>query len=127
MHSFPSVDNFLLFLEPPAMSQMSMPSGTKLVEDGPGKCREHSNRRHGNQGYGSQWRRVRNAYNREHPRCEECDAPAREAHHRDHRGARGPRGFDWSTLEALCVPCHRKLTRARERQLRNARSVAGGV
>ena len=105
----------------------AQPGCNTIVEDGPGKCPEHGNRRHGNQGYGSQWRRTRNAYIREHPRCEQCGQPAREVHHRDHRGARGPRGLDWSNLQSLCIACHRKLTRAREKQLRNARAIAGGV
>jgi 5-methylcytosine-specific restriction endonuclease McrA len=82
----------------------------------------------GADGYGSQWRRVRNAYIREHPRCETsgCDRPAQEVHHLDHRGPLAPRGLDWSNLQALCVPCHRKLTRAREKQLRTAQAVADG-
>jgi hypothetical protein len=100
------------------------PGCHELLFGRPGKCKLHGSARHGSDGHGSQWRRTRNAYIREHPRCEQCGKPAREVHHRDHRGPPGPHGLDWTKLEALCVPRHRRVTRAHEKRMRQARAIS---
>lgn len=63
--------------------------------------------------YGSEWRRIRNAYISEHPLCEKCleegrYVPAQEVHHKlplDHGGTHAD-----SNLMALCKPCHSRIT-----------------
>lgn len=64
-------------------------------------------------GYGSEWRRTRARYLREHPLCENaCGRPARDVHHIDGRGPAGPRGHDPANLLALCGSCHSRVTAA---------------
>ncbi len=64
-------------------------------------------------GYSSHtWRKVRDAYIRQHPRCEAigCTAPAAVVHHRDDRRPNDPGANHWSNLASMCVRCHRRLT-----------------
>ena len=66
-----------------------------------------------NKRYGRAWKRIRDRYIAAHPLCEEClkrgvYAPATEVHHRLPL-SRGGTHVD-SNLEALCTPCHSKIT-----------------
>jgi 5-methylcytosine-specific restriction protein A len=69
-------------------------------------------------GYDRRWRETRNAYLREHPFCEQCqaDGRCRVAIEVDHvvPMSRGGDRLDWENLQALCRPCHRQKT-ARDR------------
>ena len=63
--------------------------------------------------YGSKWRRIRNAYVKEHPVCEMCllehrATPVEEVHHiypLDHGGTN-----DFINLMSLCKSCHSRIT-----------------
>lgn len=65
------------------------------------------------------WRRLRKQVIREEPFCPglpgdgHCDAPTTDVHHLDGLGLTGPRGYDRTNLQALCHPCHARIT-ARE-------------
>jgi 5-methylcytosine-specific restriction protein A len=83
--------------------------GCPEVLDNPGRCKAHGNRR-STPGYGSGWKRVRDAYIREHPWCERCGEEAQEVHHKDGRSPLEPGANAWSNLAALCRPCHRWVT-----------------
>lgn len=63
------------------------------------------------------WKSLRVAYLREHPLCERCFKEGRvtsaiDVHHKKPvedvtvRQAMESRCFDWTNLEALCIPCH---------------------
>lgn len=58
----------------------------------------------------ARWRRVRDAYIAEHPRCERCGKTADDVHHRDHCRYGDATFFAWANLQALCRPCHRRET-----------------
>jgi 5-methylcytosine-specific restriction protein A len=102
-----------------------VPRCPNIVEHGPGRCLEHADgwtryrasprgqARLG--GYGTRWRRLRDAYLREHPRCEDCGAPATEVHHVDHALPGSPTFLDERNLAALCLGCHRRRSHERER------------
>jgi 5-methylcytosine-specific restriction protein A len=95
------------------------------VVDGPGRCPEHRHgrARSGSDGYGAKWRKVRDAYLREHPACEGCGSsgPWLDVHHRDGRSPLEPGANDWHNLQTLCRSCHRRVT---ERAKQEARSRA---
>ena len=64
-------------------------------------------------GYGVQWRRARLWRLKRFPMCELCYAggvyrPAKEVHHIIPIKKKGTNAFD--NLQALCIPCHRKIT-----------------
>ena len=66
-----------------------------------------------NKRYGRSWKRIRDRYIAAHPLCEEClkrgvYTSATEVHHRLPL-SRGGTHVD-SNLEALCTPCHSKIT-----------------
>lgn len=66
--------------------------------------------------YGKEWRRIREAYRRKHPLCEQCEAvgrlrPAEEVHHI--LPLRDGGTHEESNLRALCKRCHSEIT-ARE-------------
>lgn len=61
--------------------------------------------------YGCNWKRVRDAYIKSHPLCEDClekgyTVPATEVHHVIPVKQGGSN--DWSNLAALCQSCHQK-------------------
>lgn len=61
--------------------------------------------------YGNNWRRLRNAYARQHPYCEEClkrgiKTPVEEIHHKVPLIEGGEN--EWDNLESLCASCHDK-------------------
>jgi 5-methylcytosine-specific restriction protein A len=64
-------------------------------------------------GYDHRWRQTRARFLRDHPSCASCGAPAVDVHHLDGLGPRGPLGHDPHNLQALCKPCHGRVT-ARE-------------
>lgn len=84
--------------------------GCPNVIDGPGRCAEHRRDFYPNTDnslYRHGWRRIRDAYIADHPRCESCHVrAAAEVHHRDH----DPRNNAATNLAALCASCHRKIT-----------------
>lgn len=98
-----------------------MPSRIKSVCTWPGcntltingRCEKHPYRDHrpnaGMRGYDSAWRRLRNAYIRQHPICEmqhECDGdPADEVDHIIPIADGGER-LDEDNLQSLCKACH---------------------
>jgi 5-methylcytosine-specific restriction protein A len=88
------------------------PGCAVVLVDGPGRCPAHARgrSRSGTPGYGSRWRRARDAYIRAHPRCERCFAPAQEVHHRNRRHPSEPGANAWGNLQALCRSCHRYVT-----------------
>jgi 5-methylcytosine-specific restriction protein A len=103
----------------------AVPGCRNIIESGPGRCPEHADgwtryrqSARGEQqlgGYGSRWRRLRDAYIAEHPRCQDCGRPATEVHHVDHALPGDRTFFDRRNLRALCTPCHRKRSRERQR------------
>ena len=60
-------------------------------------------------GYGAAWRKIRDAYIKAHPTCEDCgQAPSTEV---DHVVSKRRGGRDHpSNLRALCGGCHRRKT-----------------
>jgi 5-methylcytosine-specific restriction protein A len=98
-----------------------------VVLDAPGRCAEHGSRwdhwratpegRRRSRGYGSRWTKVRDAYIAEHPLCEVCgEAASAEVNHKDGRTPLDPGANEWSNLEALCLPCHRRAPARRRRE-----------
>lgn len=74
-------------------------------------------------GYDHHWTKLRNAYLREHPLCEECssrDNPvvADLVHHKVPVEVAPDRLLDWLNLQALCSTCHAR-HHASERNARN--------
>ena len=61
-------------------------------------------------GYDATWRRVRLAYLRQHPCCALCGQPASEVHHIKRLAVGGAKS-DEDNLQALCKPCHSRVTR----------------
>lgn len=63
-------------------------------------------------GYGSDWRRLRDAYIRAHPRCEwpSCCAPAEEVDHIVRVKVDPGRRLDPANLRSLCLHHHRSRT-----------------
>jgi 5-methylcytosine-specific restriction enzyme A len=95
--------------------------GCRKLTTGPGRCpacrteaaRSDYERRGSREsrGYGADWQRVRDAYVREHPVCEECrDAPTREVHHVVPVRVDPSRRLDATNLRALCKGCHSRTT-----------------
>lgn len=94
------------------------PGCPELLTDGTVKCLPHSKRKPDDQrpnatvrGYGSAWRRVRNAFIAEHPTCALCPAPTKVAdHHPASRRELLDAGVvdvdDPSRLRPLCLRCH---------------------
>jgi 5-methylcytosine-specific restriction protein A len=106
-------------------SLCSIPFCPNLVES-PGRCPDHGSTswdawrqtdegKRKSRGYGSAWRRVRDAYLRSHPLCEECGQPAHEVNHRDGRSPLEPGANAESNLQALCRRCHRRAPALRRR------------
>jgi len=67
------------------------------------------------------WRRCRLAYIKAHPLCELCREagriePAQDVHHKVDRSERPDLAYDESNLQALCKPCHSRITLARLKQ-----------
>jgi len=59
-------------------------------------------------GYGYVWRKIRDAYLRQHPECEQCGAKATDV---DHRIPRRKGGSDEDTnLQSLCHKHHSRKT-----------------
>lgn len=63
--------------------------------------------------YGSEWKRIRNIFIKEHPLCEECRrngrvTPAEEVHHILPLGRGGT--HDTNNLMALCKSCHSRIS-----------------
>ena len=60
------------------------------------------------QGYGSAWRHVRDAFLAAHPWCVGCGASATDVDHivASRRGGTD----DWENLRPLCHPCHSRKT-----------------
>ena len=59
--------------------------------------------------YGNHWQRIRNAYARRHPLCEDCLAegrttPMEQVHHVKPLREGGTN--DWENLRSLCAACH---------------------
>lgn len=59
--------------------------------------------------YGNHWQRIRNAYARRHPLCEDCLAegrttPMEQVHHI--LPLREGGANDWENLRSLCAACH---------------------
>jgi len=99
------------------------PNCKVILDDGPGRCPDHRGTpRSGTPGYGARWRRTRNAYIAEFPRCEwpGCTKPAIDVHHIDGLGPHGPRGYDWTNLQSLCRSHHRHETEHTKRARRAA-------
>ena len=66
-----------------------------------------------NKRYGSEWRKIRAAYIRQHPLCEECLkqgrlVPVEEVHHIVPLADGGTN--DFSNLMSLCKSCHSAVT-----------------
>ena len=77
------------------------------------------------QGYGTQWQKVRARYISLHPLCTHCEQqgiarPAKEVHHKLELRRGGTNEDD--NLQSLCKSCHSRLTR-----LNDKRSIGGGV
>ena len=69
------------------------------------------------QGYGTQWQKIRDRYLKLHPLCVDCKTqgiikPAKEVHHRIELRKGGTNEDD--NLQSLCKPCHSKRTRMRK-------------
>jgi 5-methylcytosine-specific restriction protein A len=64
------------------------------------------------QGYGADWRKVRDAYIRLHPLCEICEAEGRvvPAWGVDHKIEikNGGERLDFNNLQSICFDCHEK-------------------
>lgn len=58
------------------------------------------------------WRRVRAKYLSDHPVCEAtgCNEQATDVHHVDELGLEGPAAYKPANLQALCHPCHSRIT-----------------
>ena len=78
-----------------------------------GRCPDHQRSRWTpSGGYGSDWRRVRDAYIAEHPMCQwpGCPRPAEEVDHIVRVKVDPSRRLDPTNLRALCVKHHRSRT-----------------
>ena len=75
----------------------------------------HGQSRH-ERGYDTAWDKTRNAYIEENPVCELClqkkVKEIKKAEQVDHiipfKGFDDPLRLDWSNLQSVCVPCHRR-------------------
>lgn len=109
-----------------ALGVCSEPTCGRLVRSG--RCAEHklpprhdARPHHSERGYGNKgWPQVRKAYAAAHPMCElqltGCRMAMRDVDHivpLDQGGAR----LDWSNLQSLCRPCHRRKTAADKRRM----------
>ena len=61
------------------------------------------------------WRKISEAFRRDHPYCEDCDAEGRvtmatQVHHRKNRREHPELKYDWDNLMSLCDSCHSKRT-----------------
>lgn len=108
----------------------SVPGCPELVEGDYSKCIRHrieAERARGapsDKGYDKVWRRLRNAYIRAHPWCEDPDGvhPRRQrATHVDHVVpiSQGGARLDKANLQSLCMSCHSRKT-ALERNARGS-------
>lgn len=109
-----------------AATACKKPGCPGLVRDGAcsvcGVLRRQADRTHDQQrgsaaarGYDGRWQRLRLMYLRAHPLCEQCAAQGRtvaasEVHHRVAKRDGGSDAFN--NLEALCKPCHSRITAA---------------
>ena len=94
------------------MSHLCAEPGCPVVlEEGPGRCHDHrAASSSGSRGYGTRWRRLRDAYIAEHPDCEECGEPAIDVDHLDEARPGDPTFYDWNNLGSKCRSCHRRKT-----------------
>jgi 5-methylcytosine-specific restriction enzyme A len=94
------------------MRVCSHPACHEIVDRG--YCDSHRPRKpsgpSGTRGYEApRWRRLRREVLRDQPTCR-CGRPARDVHHLDGQGLNGPLAYDRINLEALCRPCHSRIT-----------------
>ncbi len=61
-------------------------------------------------GYDGDWEALRRRFLQAHPRCEICDAQAREVDHIQSVAERPDLRLSWPNLRALCKPCHSRRT-----------------
>jgi hypothetical protein len=104
-----------------------------LVDALPGaRCEKHRRQaRPGSPGYGHRWRKMRDAYIREHPRCEatlpngtRCRELAVDVHHTNNATPADPAAFyNWDALSSRCRSCHRRDTEHHKRDVKR-RSAA---
>lgn len=76
--------------------------------------------------YGNRrWQKTSRRYLTLHPNCENCGNRANQVHHLDGLGYNGPRGYDQNNLQALCQPCHSRITASRAPRKRDAEEHPG--
>jgi 5-methylcytosine-specific restriction protein A len=86
-----------------------------------GRCNQHARQRDktiARAGYRTyktaKWRRTRSRYLARHPVCELCDRAIAEQVHHVIDLADGGSAWAEANLQALCAPCHSKVTRRRQ-------------
>lgn len=106
----------------------SAPGCTAIEVDAPSgwRCPQHKRAKQWKPApaYSTQrWRKLRDAFIAEHPRCARCPAPSEHAHHRDHVKPDDPRFWQWAQLEALCSHCHHVETGQQSVRVRRERAA----
>lgn len=67
-------------------------------------------------GYDADWRKLRAAHLKAHPRCVRCGDPARDVDHIEPIRVAPLRRLDPGNLQSLCKPCHSRAKQSEERR-----------
>jgi 5-methylcytosine-specific restriction enzyme A len=109
----------------PTQFRICSEPGCPEVVEGGGRCPEHlrlarsrndaRRRTSVERGYDHRWYRIAERYRTRHPVCEApgCERPSLHVHHLDGRGPLGDNSD--ANLQALCAPCHNRLTASQPR------------
>lgn len=99
---------------PSAPKRLCNQPGCTVVLDRPGRCERHLIVRRAEPGrriqkghiYDGEWRRLSEAFRKEHPFCAYCDRPSKDVHHIIPAETSPELRLEWTNLVALCRSCH---------------------